>query len=112
MFERLFPCRHPLAILCQVICYICLITWLVNLALMTSLSTRVPDPATSHIVAWNNHGAILYRTPLQSYLLVWAWLGGLVFGLVARTIEDKNWWRSIATRRGERITLNKSKYFR
>jgi hypothetical protein len=101
-----------MAMLCQLICYICMITWVVNLGLMASQSTKVPDPATSHVVAWNNHGSTLYRTPLQSYLLVWAWVSGFGFGIAARTIEDKNWWRTIATRRGDRISLNKSKYFR
>src|ERR1700722_363327 len=99
MIEPLFASRKPVAITCQIICYICGITWMVNLGLMSSQSTKIPDPTTSHIVAWNDHGAIVYRTPLQSFLLVWAWIGGLFFMCVGKTIEDKNWWRSIAKNR-------------
>jgi hypothetical protein len=77
---------------------------------MSFQSTKVPDPATSHIVAWDDHGAIAYRTALQTDLLVWPWVAALGFGLAAKMIENKNWWRSIAFRR-KRPSPDKSKYF-
>src|SRR5258708_10475962 len=105
------PTWRYLRLICMGLCYACGLAWLVSLGLMSSQSTKLPDPATSHIEAWNDHGNIVYRTPLQSFLLICAWVGALGFGVTARTIEDKNWWRSIATRRGQKITLKKSKYF-
>jgi hypothetical protein len=66
---------------------------MLNLTTMVSLSTRSFEPATGHVERWNDHGAILYRKPIQGMILIWAWVGGLAFGLVSNTIEDKNWWR-------------------
>ncbi len=80
-----------------------MLTWVVNLGLMDFFSTQRPDPSTYHIDQWNDHGAILYKTPLQSFLLIWAWISGFAFMIIGNTIEDKNWWRKIATRRGKKL---------
>jgi hypothetical protein len=70
---------------------------------MARFSTKVPDPATSHIDVWNNHGETLYRTPLQSFFLIWAWVGAFVFMVIGKTVENKDWWRKIATYKGRKI---------
>jgi hypothetical protein len=81
-------------VLCRAICYLLAAMWLINLSTMASLSTRLIEPSTGHVEAWNDHGTILYRKPVQGVILIWAWVGALAFGLVGNTIEDKNWWKS------------------
>jgi hypothetical protein len=88
------------------LCGACLLTWLVDVSLVTSQSTTIPDPATSHIVPSQSKRGIVYITPWESFLLIWAWLAGLGFAIVGNTIEDKNWWRKIATRRNQRPPSN------
>jgi hypothetical protein len=86
-------------IVSRAICAFLMATWVINLCTMASLSTRMPEAATAHIEAWNDHGTILYRTPLQGDILVWAWVGALIFGLVGNTIQDKDWLKKIGRRR-------------
>ena len=82
-------------IVCRAFCYLLAVVWLVNLATMASFSTRTPDPMTFHTQPWDDHGVTLYRNPWQGFILIWGWVGTLVFGLVSNTIENKDWWKTI-----------------
>jgi hypothetical protein len=44
--------------------------WILVLACAVA-SPATPDPATGHVIPFNNHGRILYVTPLVHYLVFW-----------------------------------------
>lgn len=62
--------------------------WLLVLACAVS-SPRTPDPASRHIIPFNNHGTILYVTPLVHYLVFWYIPGLMVIGAVLKWLSTR-----------------------